>query len=199
MLEAARLARLTFKFDTVVNASKEIHALYGGEVEAQQRAAIEVLKEVYGVAVPALADVTIASSYPLETNFVQSGKAIVSADAVTKPGGTIVLVSACADGPGPMIYETLSSHPTEQEVIEWIGCGRANTSSGPMAARLRALVASKRLIVVTDGLSAQQLADMEFGYAPALEEAISGLAAENGHRDAIVLPVGGSTFAYLKD
>jgi hypothetical protein len=40
---------------------------------------------------------------------------------------------------------------------------------------------------------------MEFGYAPALDEAISDLAAANGHRDAIVLPVGGSTFAYLKD
>jgi len=197
MLEAARMARLTFKFDTVVNAAKDIHALFGGEVEAQQKAAIEVLKNVYGVAVPALADVTIASSYPLETNFVQSGKAIVAADAVTKPGGTIVLVSACADGPGPMIYETLSTRPSEQEVIEWIGCGKANTSSGPMAARLRGLVASKRLIVVTDGLSAQQLADMEFGYAPSLDQAIAELARANGHRDTIVLPVGGSTFAYL--
>jgi nickel-dependent lactate racemase len=197
MLEAARLARLTMKFDTVVNASKEIYALFGGEVEAQQKAAVEVLKEVYGVAVPAMADVTVASSYPLETNLVQSGKAILSADAVTKPGGTIVLVSACSDGPGPMIYETLSQHPSEQEVIEWIDCGEANTSSGPMAARLRGLVASKRLIVVTDGLSEQQLADMEFDYAPSVDQAMSRLAANNGHRDAIVLPVGGSTYPYL--
>jgi nickel-dependent lactate racemase len=197
MLEAARLARLTMKFDTVVNASKEIYALFGGEVEAQQKAAVEVLKEVYGVAVPAMADVTVASSYPLETNLVQSGKAILSADAVTKPGGTIVLVSACSDGPGPMIYETLSQHPSEQEVIEWIDCGEANTSSGPMAARLRGLVASKRLIVVTDGLSEQQLADMEFGFAPSVDQAMSRLAANNGNRDAIVLPVGGSTYPYL--
>jgi nickel-dependent lactate racemase len=197
MLEAARLARLTMKFDTVVNASKEIYALFGGEVEAQQKAAVEVLKEVYGVAVPAMADVTIASSYPLETNLVQSGKAILSADAVTKPGGTIVLISACSDGPGPMIYETLSQHPSEQKVIEWIDCGEANTSSGPMAARLRGLVASKRLIVVTDGLSEQQLADMEFDYAPSVDQAMSRLAANNGHRDAIVLPVGGSTYPYL--
>ena len=84
-------------------------------------------------------------------------------------------------------------------MIEWIGCGKANTSSGPMAARLRALVASKRLVVVTDGLSEQQLADMEFGFAPSLDQAIADLAASNGHRDAIVLPVGGSTFAYLEE
>jgi nickel-dependent lactate racemase len=197
MLEAARIARLTMKFDAVVNAHKEIYRLFGGEVEAQQKAAVEALKEVYGVSVPALADVTIASGYPLETNFVQSGKAILSADVVTKPGGTIVLVSACSDGPGPLIYETLSQRPSEQQVIDWIDCGEANTSSGPMAARLRALVASKRLVVVTDGLTQQQLADMEFGYAPSVRRALSDLATGNGHCDAIVLPVGGSTFAYL--
>jgi nickel-dependent lactate racemase len=199
MLEAARMARLTFKFDAVVNAQKEIYRLFGGEVEAQQREAVEALKEVYGVTVPALADVTIASGYPLETNFIQSGKAILSADVVTKPGGTIVLISACSDGPGPLIYETLSQHPSEQQVIDWIDCGEANTSSGPMAARLRALVASKRLVVVTDGLSQQQLADMEFDYAPSVEQALTDLAKGNGHRDAIVLPVGGGTFAYLED
>ena len=199
MLEAARMARLTFKFDAVVNAGKEIYRLYGGEVEAQQLAAIEALKEVYGVAVPAMADVTIASSYPLEVNLIQSGKAILAADAVTRPGGTIVLVSACFDGPGPMVYETLSQRPTAEQVIEWIDCGQANTSSGPMAARLRTLVASKRLVVVTDGLSAQQLADMEFGYAPSVEQAMAELASANGARDAIVLPVGGSTFAFLEN
>jgi nickel-dependent lactate racemase len=197
MLEAARMARLTCKFDAVVNAGKEIYQLFGGEVEAQQQAAIQALKEVYGVAVPALADVTIASGYPLEVNLIQSGKAILSADAVTKPGGTIVLISACSDGPGPMVYETLSQRPNPQEVIEWIGCGRANTSSGPMAARLRSLVASKRLVVVTDGLTPGQLADMEFDHAPSVEGALARLAAGNGRRDAIVLPVGGSTFPYL--
>jgi len=97
MLEAARLARLTFKFDTVLNTRKEIYKLFGGEVEAQQKVAVEALKEVYGIAVPALADVTVTSGYPLETDLIQSGKAILLADTVTKPGGSIVLVSACSE------------------------------------------------------------------------------------------------------
>ena len=63
--------------------------------------------------------------------------------------------------------------------------------------RLRALVASKNLVVVSDGLTEQQLTDMEFGFAPDVTKAISDLAGSNGHRDAIVLPVGGSTFPYL--
>jgi nickel-dependent lactate racemase len=197
MLEAARLARLTFKFDTVINANKEIHQLFGGEVEAQQKAAVEVLKGVYGVEVPAPADVTITSGYPLETNLIQSGKAILLAETVTKPGGTIVLISELADGPGPLVYETLSERPTAKEVIEWIDCGKANTTGGPMASRMRALVASKSLVVVSEGIDAQRLADMDFAWAPTVERAIADRASSNGHRDAIVLPVGGSTFPYL--
>jgi nickel-dependent lactate racemase len=199
MLEAARLVGITMKFDTVVNANKEIYQLFGGEVEAQQNAAVDALKSVYGVAVPAMADVTVTSGYPLETNLIQSGKAILLAETVTKPGGTIVLVSACSDGPGPLVYETLSQRPSAEEVIEWIACGKANTTGGPMASRLRALVASKNLVVVSDGLSQQQLDDMEFGYAPSVAQAVSELASSNGHRDAIVLPVGGSTFPYLAE
>jgi hypothetical protein len=38
---------------------------------------------------------------------------------------------------------------------------------------------------------------MEFDYAPSLEQAMAKLAAGNGRRDVIVLPVGGSTFPYL--
>ena len=197
MLEAARLARITFKFDTVINANKEIYALLGGEVEAQQKQAVEALKNVYGVEVPAQADVTITSGYPLETNLIQSGKAILLAETVTKPGGTIVLVSELLDGPGPLVYETLSQRPSAEEVIEWIACGKANTTGGPMAARMRALVATKRLVVVSEGMDKQQLADMDFGWAPSVEKAIADLAASNGHRDAIVLPVGGSTFPYV--
>lgn len=197
MLEAARMARLTFKFDAVLNARTEIYRLFGGEVEAQQKAAVEALKEVYGVAVPTEADVTITSGYPLETNLIQSGKAILLADTITRPGGAIVLISACSDGAGPLMYETLSQRPDAAEVIQWIAEGKANTTGGPMASRLRTLVQSKRLIVVTEGLSQQQLADMGFSYAPSVAEAVAELAATDGQRDVIVLPVGGSTFPYL--
>lgn len=197
MLEAARLAGLTFKFDALLNAGGEISCLYGGEVEAQQREAVEGLKEMYGVAVPAMADVTITSGYPLEVNLIQSGKAILLADTITKPGGTIVLISACPSGAGPLMYETLSERPTPDEVVDWITAGRSNPTGGPMASRIRALLQSKQLVVVTEGLTPEQLADMEFGYAPSVDDALSKLARGNGKRDVIILPVGGSTFPYL--
>ena len=197
MLEAARLARLSLKIDLLLNSSKEICRVYAGEVEAEQREAIEGLKAMYGAEVPAQADVTITSGYPLEVNLIQSGKAILLADTVTKPGGTIVLISSCPSGAGPLMYETLSQRPSSNEVIQWIAEGRANPTGGPMASRLRNLVQSKQLVVVTEGLTPEQLADMEFGYASSVPDALEDLARSNGRRDVIVLPVGGSTFPYL--
>ena len=197
MLEAARIARLTMKIDLLLNSAKEICQVYAGEVEAVQRAAVEGLKEMYGVAVPSQADVTITSGHPLEVNLIQSGKAILLADTITKPGGTIVLVSSCPSGAGPLMYETLSKRPSPTEVIHWIAEGKANPTGGPMASRLRNLVQSKQLVVVTEGLTPQQLEDMEFGYAPTVPDAIEALSRNNGHRDVIVLPVGGSTFPYV--
>jgi nickel-dependent lactate racemase len=197
MLEAARLAKLAFKVDLLLNSNKEICSIYVGEVEAAQQKAVEGLKAMYGVEVPAQADVTITSGYPLEVNLIQSGKAILLADTITKAGGTIVLVSSCPSGAGPLMYETLSKRPEPDEVVQWIAEGKANPTGGPMASRLRKLVQSKRLIIVTDGLTQEQLSDMEFSYSSSVPDAIDELARGNGHRDVIVLPVGGSTFPYL--
>jgi nickel-dependent lactate racemase len=82
-----------------LNAAGEISCLYGGEVEAQQREAVEGLREMYGVAVPAQADVTITSGYPLEVNLIQSGKAILLADTITKPGGPLFWCRPAPAGP----------------------------------------------------------------------------------------------------
>jgi nickel-dependent lactate racemase len=198
MLEAARIVGLDIKIDTVLNSQKEVYKVFAGDVEAEHEEAIEALLDIYGVTVPKMADVTITSGYPLETNLIQSGKAILLADAITKPGGTIVLISACSDGAGPMMYETLSEKPESEQVVDWIAEGKASTTGGPMASRLRRLLQAKTLLVVTDGLTAQQLQDMDMEHAESVEEAISRVGAKYKGPDVIVLPVGSSTFPYVK-
>jgi nickel-dependent lactate racemase len=199
MLEAARLVGLTMKIDCLLNSEKQIHKLYVGDVEAAQREAIKGLTEVYGAPVPKLADVTITSAYPLETNLIQSGKSILLADEITRDGGTVVLLSSCPDGAGPLMYETLSERPGPDEVVDWIAQGKANTTGGPMASRLRRLLATKTLVVVTDGLTKQQLQDMEMRHAPNVEDALAELSKEYPTADVIVLPIGGSTFPFVEE
>ena len=198
MLETARIVGLDMKIDLVLNSQAKIYRVFAGDVGAGQKEAIEALLEVYGVTVPKMADVTITSSYPLETNLIQSGKAILLADAVTKPGGTIILLTACSDGAGPMMYETLSEKPESEQVIDWIAEGKASPTGGPMASRLRRLLEAKTLVVVTDGLTAEQLQDMDMEHAASVEEAIRQVSAKYKGPNVIVLPVGGSTFPYVE-
>ena len=66
-----------------------------------------------------------------------------------------------------------------------------------MASRIRKLLETKKLVVVTEGLSAERLADMEMGQAASVEEAIARLATEYFQANVAVLPVGGATFPYL--
>jgi len=199
MLETARIVGLDMKIDTVLNSEKGVYKVFAGDVEAEHEEAIEALLDIYGVTVPKMADITITSGYPLETNLIQSGKAILLADAITKPGGTIVLISACADGAGPMMYETLSEKPDSEQVIDWIAEGKASPTGGPMASRLRRLLQAKTLLVVTDGLTAEQLHDMDMEHAASVEEAISQVRARYEGPDVIVLPVGSSTFPYVEE
>lgn len=198
MLEAARIVGLDMKIDTVLNAQKDVHRIFAGDVKAEHEKAIEALLDIYGVTVPKMADVTITSGYPLETNLIQSGKAILLADAVTKPGGTIVLISACYDGAGPKMYETLRERPEPEQVIEWIAEGTTAPTGGPMANRLRTLLKAKTLMVVNEGLTAQQLRDMEMEPAASVEEAIGQVSARYERPDVIVLPIGSSTFPYVE-
>jgi nickel-dependent lactate racemase len=199
MLEAARLVGLTMKIDCLLNSKKKIYKLYVGDVDAEMREAIKGLTDVYGAPVPRLADVTITSGYPLETNLIQSGKSILLADEITKDGGAVVLLSACPDGAGPLMYETLSQRPGPDEVVDWIEEGKANTTGGPMASRLRRLLSTKSLVVVTDGLTKQQLADMEMGHAASVEDALAELSNKYPTADVIVLPIGGSTFPFVEE
>ncbi len=198
MLEAARLVGLDMKIDCLLNAEKRIYKLFVGEVEAAQREAVKALNDVYGAPVPKAADVTITSAFPLETNLIQSGKSILLADDVTRDGGTVILLSACPDGAGPLMYETLSQKPDSEEVVRWIGEGKASTTGGPMASRLRKLLSTKSLMVVTEGLTKEQLADMEMQHATSVQEAVAQAAQKYPRAEVIVLPVGGSTFPYVE-
>ncbi len=199
MLEAARLVGLDMKIDCLLNSEKKIYRVFMGDVEAGQKEAVKALIEVYGAAVPKMADVTITSAFPLETDLIQSGKSILLADDITRPGGTVILLSACPDGAGPLMYETLAERPEPEQVVDWIAEGKASTTGGPMASRLRRLLTTKNLMVVTEGLTEQQLADMEMEYASSIEDAIARVSQRRPTADVIILPVGGSTFPFVKE
>jgi nickel-dependent lactate racemase len=192
MLEIARLARLDLKVDVVLDMENRVSSMVAGEVGLVHRKGIELLNEVYGFRPPGKADVVIASGHPLEENLIQSCKAAMSASLVTKEGGTIILVSACYDGPGHMLDETLEAKPEPEEVVKWIAEGKAAPSGGPVASRMRRILKTKRVVVVTDGIQETKLESMGMTYSPTIDAAMERISQTQKKADTIILPAGSS-------
>ncbi len=198
VLEMARVVGLDMKIDLVMNPAMQVYKVAAGEMEKAQKEAVKGIIELYGVPVPKMANVTITSSYPLEADLIQSGKAVSLADCVTAPGGTIIVLSGCYDGAGPMLYETLSQKPDPDTIVQWISEGKASPTGGPMACKFRRVLKTKHVLLVTDGLPEAKIRDMEMDHAPTIGEALHKVGKIYPETEAIVLPVGGSTFPYLQ-
>ena len=92
LLDAARIARLALKIEVVPDIDNQPVDVVTGEVGAGHQVAIEAYNKIFGYKVEEQADVTITSGFPLETELLQSCKAVLSADISTKDGGAIVLL-----------------------------------------------------------------------------------------------------------
>lgn len=186
------------KLDIVLNTKREIYKVFSGEVERVQKKGVDAFMDVYGISVKRKADITITFSYPLETNFIQSAKAGLIAERVTKPGGTIILLTACLEGIGKMFYEALKDKLRPEEALEWIEKGRISPSGGVVISRLRRLLEGKGVIIVTNRSLKEKIRDMDMEYAPSIQDAISLVSKRYKKApDVIILPIGGLTFPLI--
>jgi len=93
--EAARMAGLDFKVDTIVNGLGEISGIFAGDHLEAWKKGVEVAKRAYWTDSPAGVDVVVANAY-LKPNQAISAMNI-AAEAVHE-GGTIVLIANAPEG-----------------------------------------------------------------------------------------------------
>jgi hypothetical protein len=91
-----------------------------------------------------------------------------------------------------MLAETLEARPEPEEVVRWIAEGKAAPSGGPVASRMRRILKTKRVVVVTDGISEAKLESMGMTYSPTIEAAIKRISQTQMRADTIILPAGSS-------
>jgi nickel-dependent lactate racemase len=111
MEDFAEKIGLDFILNVILNREGELVGAVAGHFIAAHRVGVEISKKVYGLPIPELADIVISSSSPVDFDFFQADKGITSAEPATKPGGEIVLVSACIEGISP-------AHP---ELADYLG------------------------------------------------------------------------------
>ena len=111
MEDFAEKIGLDFIVNTILDREERLVDVVAGHFIAAHRKGVEKSKEVYGVTIPDLADMTISSTSPIDFDFFQADKGITSAELATRIGGEIVLVSGCLEGISP-------AHP---ELADYVG------------------------------------------------------------------------------
>jgi len=123
MLEQAKMAKLDFIVNVLLNRKREItHVVAGDPVKAHELGC-EIEKKVVGAKIDHKVDIVITtnSGAPLDLDFYQTCKGIDTASQITRDGGVIIVASSCCTGVGPEEFRALhASVSSPKEVLQKI-------------------------------------------------------------------------------
>ncbi|HEX7587844.1 MAG TPA: nickel-dependent lactate racemase [Anaerolineae bacterium] len=97
---AGMLKAPVFIVNAVLNSSLEVVKVVSGHPIEAHRAGVRVSAKIYGVSIPAVADVVIASSHPMDQDLRQGVKALANNIRALRPGGTMITLVRAMEGVG---------------------------------------------------------------------------------------------------
>lgn len=102
MVEAARMVRVDFVVNVVINSKHELVKAFAGDLDQVFQEGVRLVDEMCRVQVDRRADIVVVSpgGDPADLNLFQAYKAVDNALEVVKRGGVIVLVAELPDGHG---------------------------------------------------------------------------------------------------
>ncbi len=106
MVEAAKLAKVNFIMNIVMNSKRELVQAFAGDLEQAFHEGVKFVDDMYKVPIEKRADIVVASSggHPLDIDLFQAYKAVDSALNAVKRGGVIILVAECPEGHGNDVF-----------------------------------------------------------------------------------------------
>ena len=120
MTEAAKLAKVDFILNVVVNSKGEIVQAFAGDLEQAFLEAVKLVDAMYRIVVDRRADIVVVSpgGYPADQNLYQAYKAVDNALEVVKRGGVIIVVAECPEGHGNQVFYDWMSRYGELKAVE---------------------------------------------------------------------------------
>ncbi|MDW7646306.1 MAG: nickel-dependent lactate racemase [Desulfuromonadales bacterium] len=197
LLEAARMIGPDFVLNTVLSPRKEILGVTCGELEQAHLAACRKVNDLYAIPLEAPFDLAVVScgGYPKDINFIQAHKALDYGVGALKPGGTLILLAACADGFGNSTFFNWFRY---QDLQEFEAQLRQHYEINGQTAYATLLKAIKYRLILVSELGAEETRQMGMEKAADLDEALRmAYKGLNKNPRTVVIPDGGSVLPVL--
>jgi nickel-dependent lactate racemase len=180
MAYAAERAGLAFILNVALHGG-ETTAAFAGNPFAAHQAGTEFLSGCAKVTgQPADISITANGGEPLDQNLYQAVKGMTAAEAVCKPGGTIIMCAACRDGHGgEAFYQEFASAASASEVAErFAKRSRRDTGVDQWQSQILARILEKHKVILVSGDAMRDIARaMHMEWAPSADAALA-LAGE---------------------
>jgi len=193
MEDIARLARLDMIVNTILSPGLEIIDAVAGDVVAAHREGVARYRRLYGVTIGEQAEVGVVGASPRNGTFGHAVFALYAGAAMVRPGGSLILVAPCSDGPGSKegrrSFRQQAAVPPEV-LMARVKSGEISASGGAFMYVYAKTVSQYRVMLVADNHSRSDAEDLGLGYGATVQEALDSALASTSAR-ASVMPSGG--------
>lgn len=128
-------------------------------------------------------DAAITSSYPFEANLYQSWKAVFAVAGAVREGGSVVLATPARGGVPREKLEVVRRYELASKSLDELE-GMIDELPDPVLGvvylKLRQVLGERQLIVVSPGVSREEVEDLGFTYAPSIEGALKQVGVRRG-------------------
>jgi len=191
MVAAAKLAKLRFIVNVVINDDKKTVAAFAGDFEQAHAAGVAFLRPYCQVqAVPGDIVITSNGGAPLDQNIYQSVKGLTAAEASAKEGAMLIMCADLADGTGGEgFYRSLRDCETPAaHFAQCAATAQDQTIPDQWESQILARILMKhRVIFVSRPEMEQTLREMKLDYAPNLETAVAMAKQDKGENAEITI------------
>lgn len=193
MIAAAKMAKLAFIVNVIIDEDKKTVAAYAGNYLTAHRAGCDFLLGYCRVK-PVYSDIVVTSNggAPLDQNIYQCVKGMTAAEASCNPGGVIIMCAECADGHGGEgFYNSLKNCESASALYaEQMATAQDKTVPDQWESQILArILINFTVIFVSRPEMKQTIEDMKMTYAPSLESALE-MARAMGKQSITFIPNG---------
>ena len=175
MLAAARMSKLAYIVNVVIDEDKKTVAAFAGEFETAHRKGCDFISD-YVCVKPEYADIVITTNggYPLDQNAYQSPKGMSAGEATCNDDGVIIMLGSCTDGTGgDFFYHIIADEPDiETAYQKFLATPQEETQPDQWCSQIFARIARKyHVIFVADPAQKEMIEGLKVTYAPDLDTA----------------------------